>query len=137
VDPAPPDRLLLAMPEMRAAAAQALRDLIGRRFPESHEALRTGWRVLTYRLPTGRGLATAEFAWVMVEPEHVHLGFTWGVLMADPARILEGRELKRVRWVTFLAPEEIDEERLGPLLDEAAGLARLGSAGRMGLMLDR
>src|SRR4051812_25976300 len=137
MDPIPPDLLLLASPESRAATAQALRELITRRFPDAHEALRTGWRVLTYRLPTGRGRRSAEFGWVMVEPEHVHLGFSWGVLMADRDGILEGRELKRVRWLTFLAPDEVDETRLGPLLDEAAGLALIGRAGRLGLMLDR
>lgn len=137
VDIAPPDLLLTTVPEVRAATAQALRDLIAARYPEAQEALRTGWRVLTYRLPTGRGRATAEFAWVMVEPEHVHLGFTWGALMDDPDGVLEGRDLKRVRWLTFLEPDGIDPAAVEPLLAEAAGLARGGRVGRLGLLLDR
>ncbi|MFN8620271.1 MAG: DUF1801 domain-containing protein [Chloroflexota bacterium] len=136
MEPTPAELLLMTLPEVRAATAQALRELIARRFPDAQESLRTGWRVLTYRLPTGRGRATAEFAWVMVEPVHVHLGFSWGVLMADPDGTLEGRELKRVRWITFETPKDIDEARAVALLEEAAGLARMGHRGRLGLLLD-
>lgn len=128
--------LLATVSDERAAAAQAFRDLIAARYPDAVETQRTGWRVLTYRLPTGRGRATAEFAWVMVEPEHVHLGFSWGALMADPRGELEGQELKRVRWVTVERADQVDVPRHGALLDAAAHLARIGHRGRLALLLD-
>ena len=132
-----PDALLATMPEIRSATAQRLRALIGRHFPDATEALRPGWRVITYRLPTGRGRATAQFAWVMVEPVHVHLGFTWGVFMDDPEGILEGRELRQVRWVTLTTPDEHADADLLRWLEEAAQLARLGRAGRLAWSFDR
>lgn len=120
----------------RAEAARALRNLVMDRAPEAIEARRTGWRVLTYRVPTGRGRATAEFAWLMVQPEHVHLGFSWGVLMADPDGRLEGGELKRVRWVTVETADGIDRARFGALLEEALALARMSHRGRLARALD-
>ena len=72
----------------------------------------------------------------MVQPEHVHLGFSWGVLMSDPDGTLEGAGLKRVRWVTVVEADEVDPARLAPLLDAAAHLARIGHRGRLALLLD-
>lgn len=130
------DLLFETVSPERAEAARALRDLIVGRVPDAIEARRTGWRVLTYRIPLGRKGASAEFAWIMVQPEHVHLGFSWGVLMADAAAFLEGQAFKRVRWVTVETAEQIDPDRFAALLDEAAGLARMGHRGRLARALD-
>ena len=49
--------------------------------------------------------------------------------MADPDLLLEGAGVtKRVRWLTFLPGDVIDDERLAPLLREAVRVATCRAA---------
>jgi hypothetical protein len=121
-DPIPPDALLVDLPAPMPALAHALRALVLRAEPEAIEAVRPGWRVIGYDLPLGR--RRAYFAWIMVQREHVHLGFPRGVLLRDPSRLLQGDGVtKLARWATVRTADEIDVEGFEALVREAAAIA--------------
>lgn len=73
-----------------------------------------------------------------VEPIHVHLGFEYGVWMADPERMLEGAHLRlrKVRYLTFLPGQAIPRARVLDLVREGALVARLSPAERASRGLD-
>lgn len=129
--------LLAPYPPDRRDAVEALRALVRRAVPEAVEAVRPGWRLIGYDVPVGR--RTRYFAFVWPEPEHVHLGFEHGIFLRDPDRILEGAHLRlrKVRFVTIRALDEIRPEVLEPVVREAARMARLARSERLGLILDR
>ena len=106
----PPEALLADHSPEHRAIANALRELVKRVVPEAIERVRPGWGLIGYDVPISRG-KSRYFAFVWAEPEHVHLGFEHGVLMDDPAGLLQGRgETKQVRWLTFLSVGEIPPE---------------------------
>ena len=112
----PPEVLLDdAAPRMREIA-EALRALVRRARPDALERVRPRWGLLGYDVPVGR--RARSFAWIWPQPEHVHLGFDWGIAMDDPYGLLHGRT-KRVRWTTW--------DRLGQL--DPATRAKAGVAG--------
>jgi hypothetical protein len=118
----PVEAFLDAYPEPMRAIANRLREIVKRATPEAIERVRLGWRLLAYDLPTKR--TGAFFAWVMIEPKHVHLGFPKGVLMNVPEGVMTGRGVtKYARWVTFRPGDAIDEGPLAELLLEAARVA--------------
>ncbi len=110
MDAIPPEALLAEHSAERRAVANALRELVKRVVPDAIERVRPGWGLIGYDVPVGRG-RTRYFAFVWAEPEHVHLGFEQGVLMADRRRLLQGRGVtKQVRWLTFRDIDEIPAE---------------------------
>ena len=124
-DPIPPDLFLSGYsPEIRDLAEQ-LRNVVRGAVPEAIERVRTGWRLIGYDIPIGA--RTRYFAFVAPEPEHVHLGWQYGIWMADPDGILRGAhlDLKKVRYVTYQPGDEIPTEALVRYTVEAAGLATL------------
>ena len=125
----PPGLFLSGYPPEIRDLAERLRAVVQVAVPEAIERVRSGWRLIGYDVPIGR--RTRYFAFVAPEPEHVHLGWEYGVWMADPDRILRGAhlELKKVRYVTYRPADEIPTEVLVRYTREAAGLAELGSAG--------
>lgn len=125
----PPDALLAAYPEPMAALAQELRAVVLRAAPGAVERVRVGWRVIGYDLPLkSRG---AYFAWIMPEPEHVHLGFPRGVLLDDPTGVLEGRGItKSARWFTLRDQRDLADEHLAAFVRSAAALATMLTAAR-------
>ncbi len=142
MDEPPVDWLLAGFPPPRIEAAGGYRRLVMRAVPEALEVpgafnARAADRLaFGYRIPTGPRRAPL-FAWVLVQPEHVHLGFEHGVMLADPAGLLEGTELRRVRWVTVRSAEEIaDEPRLEGWVREAARAAAWTRAERLARLLD-
>lgn len=87
-------------------------------------------------MPSGR--RTAYFAYVAPEPEHVHLGFEWGALMADPDGRLLGKGItRRARWLTYRPGGRVDAAGLGPLVREGVRVALLSRGEKLGRMLDR
>ena len=127
-EPIPADLFLSGYtPEIRDIS-ERLRDVVHEAAPEAIERVRTGWRLIGYDIPAGR--RTRYFAFVAPEPEHVHLGFEYGVWMADPDHILRGAhlQLKKVRYVTYVPGDAIPTEPLVRYTREAAELAALGSA---------
>jgi len=111
--------------EMRDIAEQ-LRDVVHEAVPDAIERVRTGWRLIGYDIAVGR--RTRYFAWVWPEPEHVHLGFQYGIWMTDPDGILRGAhlKLKKVRYVTYRPGDAIPTEALMRFTSEAAALAAIG-----------
>ena len=98
--------------------------------------MRAGWSLIGYDVPVGR--RTRYFAWVWLQPEHVHLGFQNGVLMDDPDRLLQGAGItKNVRWVTLDRVAEIRAAEFRVLVREAARVAAMSRSERVALMYDR
>jgi hypothetical protein len=129
-EPIPPDLFLSGYsPEIRDLA-ERLRSVVIQAVPEAVERVRTGWRLIGYDVPAGR--RSRYFAFVAPEPEHVHLGFEYGVWMTDPDALLRGAhlKLKKVRYVTYVPGDRIPIEALVRYAREAAALAAMGISGR-------
>ena len=98
--------------------------------PDAIERVRPRWQVLGYDVPIGR--RTRYFAWIWPQAEHVHLGFEYGAFMRDPDLVLEGAGVtKRVRWLTFVPGDAIDEARLAALLHEGVRVAVMSRGERL------
>ena len=118
------------------ALAERLRTIVRRAVPDAVERVRPGWRLIGYDVPVGR--RTSYFAYVAPESEHVHLGFEWGVLMADPRAVLIGEGITRqTRWLTFRPGDPVRASVIAPLVREAARVAVLPRSERVGRVRDR
>src|SRR4051812_23130874 len=96
----PPEALLAEYPSPHREIAQQLRRVVTDAVPDSLERVRTGWRLIGYDVPVTR--SGTMFAWIWLEPEHVHLGFPHGVEMEDPRRAMKGAGItKLARWLTY------------------------------------
>jgi len=137
VERIPSEAFLVGYPERIQAQAAVLRAIVRRAVPDAIEAVRPGWRLIGYDVPTGRRMA--YFAYVAPEPKHVHLGFEHGFLMADPGGLLEGAHLRlrKVRYVTSRPGHPIPEAALEALTHEAARIAALSREERFALVMDR
>jgi hypothetical protein len=118
----PPEALLEGYPAPIVDLAQALRRAVRHASPDVTEGVRAGWRILGLDAHDGR--RSAYFAWIMVQREHVHLGFVYGVHMRDSERLLGG-DARLARWTTHLPGDVIDGERLAPLIREGRRVALL------------
>ena len=136
-EPIPPDAFLSGYSSPIREVAERLRDVVGEAVPEAIERVRTGWRLIGYDIPVGR--RTRYFAFVAPEPEHVHLGFEYGVWMDDPDGLLQGAHLglRKVRFTTFTEGQAIPEAALERLTREAAGVALLSRGERLARAFDR
>ena len=125
-EPIPADLFLSAYPPEIRDLSERLRGVVREAVPEAVERVRTGWRLIGYDVPIGR--RTRYFAFVAPEPKHVHLGFEYGIWMADPDGILRGAhlDLKKVRYVTYEPGDVIAVEVLVAYTREAADLASMG-----------
>jgi hypothetical protein len=65
--------------------------------------------------------------------EHVHLGFAYGIWMADPDNLLLGAHLnlRKVRFVTYEPADPIPESALVELTRDAARLAEMRRQDRL------
>jgi hypothetical protein len=136
-DPIPAEVFLAAYPDDTRSQADILRSLVRRAVPGVIERVRPGWRLIGYEIPVGR--RPRYFAYVAPEPKHVHLGFEYGVLMADPHRLLEGAHLRlrKVRFLTFRPGQPIPAADVLELTWEAARVAILSREERLALAADR
>ena len=136
MDTLPPEALLAGYPAPMRAIAERLRVVVRGALPDAVEAVRPGWRLIGYDIPSGWKTAFCCFVWA--EQEHVHLGFQYGVFMHDPGRVLEGEGItQRARWLTFEPGDPIDEGALRALIREAARITRLSRPERFAALLDR
>jgi hypothetical protein len=124
-EPIPPDLFLAGYPDEIRELAERLRTVVHEAVPEALERVRAGWRLIGYDVPVGR--RTRYFAFVAPEPAHVHLGFEYGIWMADADGILRGAhlDLKKVRYVTYEPGDTIPTRTLHAYTAEAAALASL------------
>ena len=137
MDPIPPEALLAGYPEPMRDIAERLRTIVRRAVPEAIETVRPGWRLIGYDIPAGRR-RSAYFCWVAPEPEHVHLGFQYGIFMLDRDAVLIGKGITRkVRWVTLRESDPIPETQLVGLVRESARVALLPRSERLVSILDR
>ncbi len=132
-----PELFLAPYPDDIRAIAETLRSIVRRAIPEAIERVRPGWQLIGYDLPVGR--RTAYFAYVAPEPIHCHLGFEYGMAMADPDRRLEGAHLglRQVRFLTFRPGEAVPEAACHELVREAARVAAMPRDQRSAMVLDR
>jgi hypothetical protein len=137
MEPIPPELFLQGFPPGIRDAAERLCAVVRRAVPDAIERVRPGWRLIGYDVPFGR--RTRYFAFVAPEVEHVHLGFEYGVWMADPHRLLRGAhlDLRKVRYLTYQPGDPIPERELVEYTREAARLATMAPAERMARDLDR
>jgi len=137
VEDMPADAFLADYPDAIRAAADELRAVVRRAVPDVVERVRPGWRLIGYEVPVAR--RARYFAYVAPEPQHVHLGFEYGVWMPDPDGLLEGAHLglRKVRYVTFVPGQRIPHEALVGLTRDAARIAAMSRGERMSLLLDR
>ena len=137
VEPIPPDLFLVVYPAGIQAAAERLRAIVLKAVPDAIERVRTGWRLIGYEVPAGK--RSRYFAFLAPEIEHVHLGFEYGVWMADPDHLLQGAHLnlRKVRFVTFEPGDAIPVSALVRYTREAAQLATVSREERLAQALDR
>lgn len=133
----PPEALLAGYPPPMQAIAGRLRAVVRRAVPDAVERVRPGWRLIGYDVPAGPR-RRSYFCYVAPEVEHVHLGFEYGIFMADPDGVLLGKGITRkVRWLKFRAGDPLDERLLTDLVLEGVRVAVASPAERLGLALDR
>ena len=130
-----PEAFLAPFPDPIRDAANRLRAIVRRTVPYAIEAVRPGWHLIGYSVPTRR--RAAYFGFVAPEPTHVHLGFEYGMLIDDPDGELHGTDLRQVRFFTFRHPDEVRQRQLGRYIRDAARLAAMSRAERLALTLDR
>jgi hypothetical protein len=125
----PVEALLADYSPAHVAIAERLRTLVLDAVPDAIERVRPGWRLIGYDLPVrGRG---AMFAWVWLEPEHVHLGFPRGVQMDDPGGVMRGAGVtKLARWLTYQPGDPVDVELARVLVLEATRVALIPRSAR-------
>jgi hypothetical protein len=129
IDTIPPEALLADYPPSHAVIAERLRAIVKDAAPEAIERVRSGWRLIGYDLPIKRH--GAFFAWIWLEPEHVHLGFPRGVLMDDPRGAMRGAGItKLARWLTYEPGDPVDDGLASALVREAARVAVIPRSAR-------
>lgn len=116
--PSPEAFLAAYAPHVRDLA-QRLRGLVAESVPGAIERVAVGWQLIGYRVPDGR--RSRYFCFVAPLADSVRLGFEYGVQLGGQAA-LEG-DGTQVRYVTVRTSEEIDADRLAPLIAEAAMVA--------------
>jgi hypothetical protein len=137
VEPIPPELFLAGYPPGIQAVAERLCAIVREAVPRAIERVRPGWRLIGFEVPAGR--RARYFAFVAPEFEHVHLGFEYGVWMADPENLLRGAHLnlRKVRFTTYEPGDPIPESSLVEYTRDAARLAAMSREERLARELDR
>ena len=129
VETIPVEALLADFPPSHTVIAERLRRVVLDAVPDAIERVRPGWRLIGYDIPIKR--RRAFFAWIWLQPEHVHLGFQRGVDMEDPDGILEGAGVtKLVRWLTYEPGGDVNQEQAAQFVLEAARVALIPRSAR-------
>ena len=111
----PEDILSDHSPEVRTLAHR-LRQLIGETIPEAGETAYPSWHGIGYRHPQ-----VGYFCAIFPQVNHVRLGFEFGVLLPDPAGLLEGSG-KQVRYASIWDEDSIPVAAIQELLRAATSL---------------
>ena len=137
VESIPPELFLEGYPPGIRRAAERLRAVVRQAVPDAIERVRPGWRLIGYEVPVDR--RSRYFAYVAPEIEHVHLGFEYGVWMADPDHLLLGAHLhlRKARFVTYKPGDPIPQSALVGYTHDAARLATMSREERVARELDR
>ena len=115
-----PQEFIERYPPPLQELVQALRALVLEIVPDATEGV-SGWGLLAYRVQIGK--KSAYWAWIGADGDHAHLGFMYGILLDDPKKLLEGHELKQVRYLTIRRVREIRKREYAKLIRQAAELS--------------
>jgi hypothetical protein len=102
-------------PEVRQLC-EALRSLVRAEVPEAIEVAYPSWHGIGYHHPQ-----SGYFCAIFPMNDMVKLGFEWGVLLADPERLLTGNG-KQVRYLNILNQTDVRAEAIRQFLQAALGL---------------
>lgn len=108
------DDFLCACTPRARRLVEAARRRIRRVVPAAVEKLRPGWGLIGYNAP-------AYFTFIAPARDTVRIGFEWGVMLPDPARLLEGTG-SQVRYVTIRSTRDLASPALGALFITAAAV---------------
>lgn len=97
-------------------SVERLRVLIRATVPDAIESAHAVWHSLSYKHP-----ASGYFCGIFPQPDRVDVAFEFGVLLPDPARVLEGNG-KQVRYLRVKAVSDFNESAFKQLLIEAIDL---------------
>src|SRR5918994_1794465 len=106
------DEYLELLNSPQAEVAARLREIVRGHYPRLREDIK--WHVPVYSLGTTPILAIEGFT------AHVNLKFFGGADLEDRHGILEGTG-KVVRHARFRSPEDVEEDKIRSLIDEALG----------------
>lgn len=106
------DQYLELLSNPQAEVAARLREIVRGYYPRLREDIK--WHVPVYSLGTTPILGIEGFE------AHVNLKFFKGADLGDPHGILKGTG-KGVRHARFRSPEDVEEDKIRPLIDEALG----------------
>jgi hypothetical protein len=130
MDDLPAEAIVAGAPPGLQPIVEALRVVVREALPDAVERVRPGWGLIGYDVPNGK--RTAYVAWIWPEREHCHLGFQQGWAMRDPRGVLQGAGVtKQVRWLTFDAGDDIDDDLCREFLVEAAEVGRMSRGERV------
>ncbi|TAH51648.1 MAG: DUF1801 domain-containing protein [Chloroflexota bacterium] len=116
-----PAEFLNAYPPPLRELANALRMFVKEIVPDAVEGV-NGWGLLAYRVQMGK--KSAYWGWIGADGDHAHLGFEYGILLHDPKNLLEGHNLRQVRYVTIRHPREIRKRDFAKLVRQAVEIAQ-------------
>lgn len=117
-----PEHFLAGFPMESRSIAQALRELVKSQVPDVQEAVYSGWNLIGYRASLGR--RNVYFAYIAPTADEVSLGFEYGILIRDPQQLLEG-DGNQVRKIHFVSMDQINPEKIAPLISQALEVAAL------------
>lgn len=121
-----PGQFLKRYPPAVRGMSNTLRALMKQAAPMANEYVYIGWKVLGYRLQLG-GKKEVYFAFILPHANCVTIGFEHGRYLRDPHNLLLGaappESLKRVRYLTFYQPQEIQSALVMDFVAQAAQLA--------------
>lgn len=100
--------------------AQRVRMLMKASVPDLTEAVYPGWRLIGYRVNSGR--RSFYLGFILPMEDRVLLGFEHGRMLSDPEGLLEG-DGKQVRHIIIRTVRDIRAARISPLIVEAAMIA--------------
>ena len=128
-DPTPDEFLLHFPPDMRILANE-VRALVKQHLPASFEAVKRGWGLIGFYLPTvGKG-KSIYVGFIIPHSDSVTLGFQHGILLDDPLHRLlgKGENLKRVRYFSFRSLDDLQHDDVAAWIKQAAELALMPAA---------
>jgi hypothetical protein len=96
-----------------------LRAVVRRAAPEAEESLL--WGSLSYHRPEVGGRVKGAVCLIVVKGDVVRLDFIHGVRLADPSRLLEGRQISK-RFVPIGSAADARRPEVTALIREAADL---------------
>ncbi len=115
-----PQEFIERYPPPHQELINALRALVKEIVPDATEGV-SGWGLLAYRVQIGK--KSAYWAWIGADGDHAHLGFMYGILLHDPKKLLEGHELKQVRYLTIRRVREIRKRDFANLIRQAVKIS--------------